>query len=110
VALTSGERAAVLEGLAAHGRGTLHGEGVGDEAISFQASLDLRYVGQWHELQVPLDWAPGGEPGLGPMRERFQEVHARSFGYASPTSPIECLAVRLSAVGATPQPDLSDLD
>ena len=89
--MTSDELAAVLEGLAADGRDTLHGEGVGDEAISFQASLDLRYVGQWHELQVPLDWAPGGTPGLDAMAERFHAVHDRMFGYASPSSAIECL-------------------
>ena len=38
-----------------------------DEAISFAASLDLRYVGQWHELEVQLPWAPGGVPDLGAM-------------------------------------------
>ena len=109
---TSGPRSstALLEGLADAGRATLHGEGVADAAISFKAALDLRYVGQWHELQVPLDWEPGGAPAIGDMEDRFHAEHDRTFGYASSSSAIECLAVRLSAVGATPQVDLSDLD
>jgi N-methylhydantoinase A len=105
-----GELAETLEGLAAEGRRTLHGEGVGDEAISFQASLDLRYVGQWHELLVAMDWIPGSRPDIAAVAERFHEEHDRTFGYASPSATVECLAVRLSAVGATPHPDLSDLD
>jgi N-methylhydantoinase A len=104
------ELSELLEGLADAGRSTLHGEGVADAAISFKASLDLRYVGQWHELQVPLDWEPGGAPAIGDMEERFGAEHDRTFGYASSSSAIECLAVRLSSVGATPQVDLSDLD
>jgi N-methylhydantoinase A len=104
------ELAGVLEELAAQGRETLHREGVGDEAISFGATLDLRYVGQWHELQVPLDWAPGTPPTLEAMPQRFHDEHDRTFGYASAESRIECLAVRLSAIGATPAVDLSDLD
>ena len=104
------ELTALLEGLADAGRATLHGEGVADAAISFKAALDLRYVGQWHELQVPLDWEPGGAPAIDDMEDRFHAEHDRTFGYASSSSAIECLAVRLSAVGATPQVDLSDLD
>jgi N-methylhydantoinase A len=104
------ELSGVLGEMAADGRATLHGEGVLDEAISFQTSLDLRYVGQWDELHVPLDWEPGDAPGLGAMGARFHDAHDRTFGYVSPSTPVECLAVRLSAVGATPRPDLSHLD
>ena len=57
------ELTALLGALADAGRATLHGEGVADAAISFKAALDLRYVGQWHELQVPLDWELGRRPG-----------------------------------------------
>jgi N-methylhydantoinase A len=104
------ELAAMLDELAARGRETLRGEGVGDAAISFKASLDLRYVGQWDELHVPLEWEPGTPPALGAMEQRFHDEHDRTFGYASATSRIECLAVRLSSIGATPSVDLSDLD
>ena len=83
------------------GRDTLHGEGVGDAAISFAASLDLRYAGQWHELEVALPWEPGAAPDLAAMPTRFNAEHDRTFGYSSPGDTIECLALRLSARGAT---------
>ncbi len=99
-----------LEELAAAGRETLRGEGVGDGAISFTASLDLRYAGQWHELEVALPWEPGGAPDLSAMTERFDAEHDRTFGYSSPGDTIECLALRLSACGATQKPDLGEMD
>ncbi|HJZ35666.1 MAG TPA: hydantoinase/oxoprolinase family protein, partial [Solirubrobacterales bacterium] len=99
-----------LEELSAEGRETLHGEGVGDEAISFTASLDLRYAGQWHELEVALPWEPGEAPDLSAMTDRFDAEHDRTFGYSSPGDTIECLALRLSARGATEKPDLGEMD
>ena len=95
--LDAAEVGRTLEELAAGGRETLHGEGVADEAISFAASLDLRYAGQWHELEVQLPWAPGGSPDLGAMIAAFNAEHDRTFGYSSPEGTIECLALRLSA-------------
>jgi N-methylhydantoinase A len=97
-----------LAELAASGRETLRAEGVADAAISFAASLDLRYAGQWHELEVPLTWDPARAPDLAAMRERFDAEHDRIFGYSSRGDTIECLALRLSARGETPKPDLGD--
>jgi N-methylhydantoinase A len=108
--LDAAEVGRTLEELAAAGRETLRGEGVADEAISFAASLDLRYAGQWHELEVPLPWEPGGAPDLASMVERFDAEHDRTFGYSSPGDTIECLALRLSARGATQKPDLGEMD
>jgi N-methylhydantoinase A len=99
-----------LDALAAEGRETLHGEGVADEAISFAASLDLRYAGQWHELEVQLPWEPGEAPDLAAMTDAFHAEHDRTFGYSSPDSTIECLALRLSARGETQKPDLGEMD
>jgi N-methylhydantoinase A len=108
--LDGAEVGRTLEELAGEGRETLHGEGVGDEAISFTASLDLRYAGQWHELEVALPWEPGAAPGLAAMTERFNAEHDRTFGYSSPGDTIECLALRLSARGETRKPDLGEMD
>jgi N-methylhydantoinase A len=44
------------------------------------------------------------------MVEAFNAEHDRTFGYSSPGDTIECLALRLSARGATRKPDLGDLD
>jgi len=80
---------------------------VSKEAMSFQASADLRYLGQAHEINVAL---PGGD--LGPLEPRtiepasidrletaFHSEHQRRYGHATPDEPIELVAVRVQAVG-----------
>lgn len=101
------ELAGALQQLCEQGRGTLLGEGVAERDIAFQASLDLRYVGQWHELRVPLAASPGNTPEVDAIAERFHVEHDRTFGYSSAESPIECLAVRIAALGRTRKPDLA---
>ena len=105
-AVSPSELRDALAQLAEQGRGTLLGEGVKEADIVFQASLDLRYVGQWHELRVGLPWLPGQTPEVAAIAERFHAEHDRTFGYSSTESPIECLAVRIAALGRTPKPDL----
>jgi N-methylhydantoinase A len=72
------------------------------EAVQLRASLDLRYIGQWHELTVavelPLD--------VDAADADFHAEHDRLFGHASPGAPVELLAARLSAVGRTEKPEL----
>ena len=67
------------------------------DAVELRAALDLRYIGQWHELTVavelPLD--------VDAAAAAFHAEHDRHFGHASPGAPIELLALRLGAVGRT---------
>jgi N-methylhydantoinase A len=83
------------------GTDTLSREGVPAEAGELRAALDLRYIGQWHELTVdvelPLDSAVAVAA--------FEAQHDRVFGHASPGAPVEVLALRLTAVGRTEKPE-----
>ena len=83
------------------GRETLWREGVRGDAVELRAALDLRYVGQWHELTVavelPLD--------VDAAAAAFHAEHDRHFGHASPGASIELLALRLGVVGRTRKPD-----
>jgi N-methylhydantoinase A len=78
------------------GREVLAREQLEDAQISIRRALDLRYVGQWHELTVPTD-----ATDLESIRSAFDAQHDRLFGYASPEAPVELLAVRATALGTT---------
>lgn len=90
----------LLDEMRSEGSAILERELVPTERIDTQASLDLRYVGQWHELTVPLA-AVEHEA----IAEAFHAQHDRLFGYTSPEMSIEVLAVRLTATGSTDKPD-----
>jgi N-methylhydantoinase A len=98
--------AALLEAIAVEARAVLDRERVAREQITLRPSVDLRYVGQWHELSVPLEWSHGTAPDLERLLSAFHAQHDLLFGYSTDEMPVEALAVRLSAVGSTAKPAL----
>jgi N-methylhydantoinase A len=88
------------------GHQTLLREGVDTDRISLRGALDLRYVGQWHELtlavELPID--------LNASALAFHVEHDRLFGHSSPDAEVEVLAVRVSAIGETRKPALTAID
>ncbi|MGV9672070.1 hydantoinase/oxoprolinase family protein [Gordonia sp. NPDC003504] len=94
--------AAIWQRMASEGRETLHVEGVTDDAISYEPSMDMRYKGQWYELTISVDpGAVGASPDLGAIAQAFHEEHAVLFGYNNLEMSIEILNIRLSVVGKT---------
>jgi len=96
---TEGEVLLLLEEMRSEARGRLSGEGFGLDVQRMEGSLDLRYVGQSHEIKVPL--------GDGAVLERFASLHHRLYGYTNPTAEVEVVAVRLRAEGRVEPPALA---
>ncbi len=71
-------------------------EGFLPRQIRIERSLDLRYVGQAYELNVPA---------AGDFVESFHRAHERRYGYADPSRPTEAVNVRVRLIGATPKPE-----
>lgn len=70
-------------------------------------SLDMRYLGQSHELTVAY------QPGA--VTERFHLAHGERYGYEQPEAAVEIVTLRLQAVAAVepprlPHEDASDSD
>ena len=74
---------------------------VGRERATLLRYLDVRYVGQHHEVTIPI---PHGEPiaesHLGGIAESFRAAHERLYTYATPESELEVINLRVTAVGA----------
>ena len=99
----------LLRNLEAEAHALLHAEGVADEDREFVYALDLRYVGQYHEVRV--DEIP--ETALKPLdletvTAMFHRSHDRMFGYdlAEEETTVELVNVRMTALGRTPKPGL----
>jgi N-methylhydantoinase A len=92
--------AALLAEMEEQGRRILAGEKVGPDAIEVQAALDLRYVGQWHELTLPVTAL---DPGR--IASSFHAQHDLLFGYATDEMPVEVLACRVTTTGITIKPE-----
>jgi N-methylhydantoinase A len=91
------------------GDAVLAGEGVARERRTVALACDVRYIGQYHEITVPL-LAEEGEAGdLTGAVKRFNEAHDRLYGYALPGTPLELVNVRAVATGRTEKPRLPDV-
>jgi N-methylhydantoinase A len=74
--------------------------GIGAPAT--QRAADLRYLGQEHTVTVPverLDEWPA-------LRQRFDEAHRRTYGYAAPEVDVQLLNLRLTVMYPLEHPRL----
>ncbi len=76
--------------------------GIGDEAArrlpggTIETLVDVRYVGQSHEVTVPHTVGDGWEV----LAERFHRLHRKRNGFSRPGDPIEVVTVRATATGS----------
>jgi N-methylhydantoinase A len=85
----------MLDPMVQAGRSDIELQGVAPESIELVRELDLRYLGQSYELQVPF------EPEF---RHAFHQRHQEAYGYSDPDMPIEVVNLRVRAFGRVSQP------
>ncbi|MHB8876739.1 MAG: hydantoinase/oxoprolinase family protein, partial [Myxococcaceae bacterium] len=103
--LPPGKLEGLVEELIAQARATLRTEKVADADMAFQPSLDMRYVKQYHEVNVPFD------VGANDVVERFHGEHDRRYGYQlkEQKTPVEVINLRLRSIGRTVKPSFPEL-
>lgn len=84
--------------LVCRGEEDLKREGVLPEQATLTRSLDVRYVGQSFELEVPL---------TPEFRKEYDRLHQERYGYGQQESAIEIVNVRVRAIGLVVPPTLS---
>jgi len=100
----------VVAELAEEGRATLARAGVADGEMAIEVSLDLRHVGQGHEITVALGQGGLAERGLDALRASFDQAYEAIYGYAHRHLELECMTVRLRATGHVPRLELARLE
>jgi N-methylhydantoinase A len=105
-AVQPAELAALFAALEAQALDQMRAEGVADADVRLLRSVDLRYLGQGYELEVPLPGGPLGAADLARLAEDFGARHKRAYGYQHAGSPLQVVNLRVVAVGALPKPAL----
>lgn len=80
----------------------LERDGVPQEERESVLSADMRYVGQSHDINIPLGEQGFGPEGLEVIISRFVERHKQLFGYAIDDRAVELVNLRASAFGNRP--------
>ncbi|MEZ5501031.1 MAG: hydantoinase/oxoprolinase family protein [Steroidobacteraceae bacterium] len=95
----------LLREMAAAAQKTLLDEHVPRKDIRLEYSADLRYVGQFNEVEVPLDFnGTLDAKRMAKTLARFHERHDALYGYAMQGAPAELINLRVTARGLTPKP------
>ncbi|WP_243291749.1 hydantoinase/oxoprolinase family protein [Bacillus sp. FJAT-47783] len=81
----------------------LEEEGIATENMNLIRYVDMRYVGQWRTLSVPV-----GRPihSLEDALEQFHAEHEREFAFSDREKGIEIYGLRVEAIGTVPKPNL----
>jgi len=76
-------------------------EGVERKRARLLRFLDVRYLGQHHEvtIEIPADCVIE-EKHLATIAQNFHQAHERLYTYSTPESPLEIMNLRITAVGA----------
>jgi len=70
-------------------------DGLGESALVFHRSVDLRYVGQSFTLNLPI--ANDSLDRLS-LQDDFHATHDRTFAHAAPGEPVELVNLRVAAL------------
>lgn len=72
--------------------------------VVMSSAVDARYVGQSHELTVPIRAGAGDLPTI--VRDEFTSLHERLYGQHDPEGRVEIISVRATASVARPKPSV----
>ena len=85
-------------------------DGIAEDARRFRYAADMRCVGQFHELTVPLPTP--GESGwwdAAKIAELFHQHHESVYGHTDDSIAVELINLRVEAFGETPRSRLPGL-
>lgn len=88
------------------GKQLLASEGIPESEIEFRYSLDLRYVKQYHEVEVEVSHREVEEFAVESMAKRFHPAHNALYGYSleDQGTAVELINMRLVCIGRTEKP------
>lgn len=72
-------------------------DGAAEDSVETRITVDVRYLGQGYELEIPLDGFT--EDDLRQIPTRFHEEHEALYGHASTAEPIELVTARIAVTG-----------
>lgn len=91
-----GEIEKIFKDMEAEGTRTLKKSGT-EENIEFKRSVDVRFVGQGSETNIPIPEGNFTEVKKEEVRRRFDEIYKKLYGRTYPDSPVEFINFKVRA-------------
>jgi N-methylhydantoinase A len=96
----------LFEGMEKEGSELLRSEHIPKDRIQFNYSIDMRYVKQYHEVNVVVTQEEIRRGKMDSVSKKFHPEHNRLYGYSLEEvgTPIEVINLRLTCTGRTDKP------
>jgi N-methylhydantoinase A len=91
--------AALYEEMEQETNNILSQQKVKQEDMSFQRTIDIRYVGQEYTVNVPFYFEKIDEQAIEQLAELFHEMHGKIYGHNNPEGIIEAVNLRVTGYG-----------
>ena len=98
----------VLSDLMAEGIAALKAQGYTDN-IEVYRTLEMRYFGQNHELEVPIAFDTFIDETIASIWEGFHKAHRDRFNFDIMGETIELISIKVTVVSLTEKPALAEL-
>ncbi len=76
----------------------------GDIAVSFERFAEMRFVGQYHTVRIPVETNDAGG-----LQKSFHATYRARYGHAMERAPAEIVSLHCAATARTPMPDIAGL-
>ncbi len=97
---------ALFTNLERDARSRMKKDGIPDEKIIESRTMDLRYIGQGYELEVPLAPETITKKLLSASEMLFHKQHKKNYGFCNSDEPLEIVNIRISCLGLLSRPKL----
>jgi N-methylhydantoinase A len=100
----------IFQQLADQGTEVLIEDGVSEADMQFHYSLDMMYIGQYFQVNVPFTEEEMKTITIAYIEEKFHKWHDQLFGYSTPEMEVEIINFNLSVIGMTQKPKMKQTD
>lgn len=106
--ISMGEIEKILKNLEEKGAKILSEEGIPEDRLKYLRSLDMRYKGQEHAVNVPLaDHNPRANKQA--LKEVFEKLHEKRYGHRM-QDPVQIVHLRVKTTGIMDKPEIGQIE
>jgi N-methylhydantoinase A len=100
----------IYDELEKEGRSLLSREGITEADQEINRFVEIRYIGQAHEVNLPVSAGEVTVAVLDDVKARFHAAHYQLYSHSSPESPTMFVTLAVKAVGHTPTPTFPTIE
>lgn len=93
-----------------HGIKVLESEGIDKDNVIFSKSLDMRYAGQEHTVEIPIPNDELNSINLKDIINKFHESHERMYSYKLIENSTEIVNIKVQILGKLDKPIISEVE